>query len=103
MSSRFSQGLNKLKSVAEPVSPAPAVPDQSASPGSRLDDDTKKTPRYVQDNRRGKVIISAYFDPAVRKQLAFLAVEKERTQADLIAEALNLLFEKYQRPPIAKA
>lgn len=61
------------------------------------------TPRWEQANRKGKVVISAYFDPAVRKQLAILAVEQETSQAALLAEALNLLFEKHSRSPIAKA
>ena len=61
------------------------------------------TPRWELANRKGKVVISAYFDPAVRKQLAILAVEQETSQAALLAEALNLLFEKHSRSPIAKA
>jgi hypothetical protein len=101
MTSRFSEGLRKLResgdarapTTVEPSRPSPAPPEAS-SPG---------TVRYEQPNRRGKVIISAYFDPAVRKQLAILAVEQDTSQAALIAEALNLLFEKHRRPPIAKA
>ncbi|WP_440216446.1 ribbon-helix-helix domain-containing protein [Chromobacterium piscinae] len=47
--------------------------------------------------------IAGYFDPAVRKQLAMLAVEHDTDQVKLMAEALNLLFEKYGRSPIASA
>ncbi|WP_237482879.1 ribbon-helix-helix domain-containing protein [Lichenibacterium dinghuense] len=54
-------------------------------------------------SRQGKVAISAYFDPAVRKQLAILAVKEDRSQAALLAEALNLLFQQYGEPPIARA
>jgi hypothetical protein len=57
----------------------------------------------VAPSRQGKKAIAAYYDPAVRKQLALLAVQEERTQADLLAEALNLLFEKYGQSPIARA
>ena len=53
--------------------------------------------------RNGKVNIAGYFDPAVRKQLAMLAVEHDTDQVKLMAEALNLLFEKYGRSPIASA
>jgi len=49
------------------------------------------------------VAISAYFDPAVRQQLAILAVKENRSQASLMAEALNLMFERYGEPPIARA
>ena len=47
--------------------------------------------------------IAGYFDPAVRKQLAMLAVEHDTDQVKLMAEALNPLFEKYGRSPIASA
>jgi hypothetical protein len=57
----------------------------------------------VPPSRRGKVAVSAYFDPAVRKQLAILAVKEEKSQAALLADALNLLFERYGEPPIARA
>lgn len=106
MANRFSEGLNKLKGVAEPTSSVSHTSDsdQAAFPQSNgIAESSRMKFRYVQENRRGKVVISAYFDPAVRKQLALLAIEKEKTQAALLAEALNLLFEKYSRPPIAKA
>jgi hypothetical protein len=54
-------------------------------------------------SRRGKVAISAYFDPVVRQQLALLSVRQSRSQAALVAEALNLLFERHGESPVAKA
>lgn len=57
--------------------------------------------RQVQRSRIGKVSIGVWVDPAVRKQLAQLALDNDTDQSDLIAEGLNLLFERYGRPPIA--
>jgi hypothetical protein len=54
-----------------------------------------------QPSRRGKVAITQWVDPAVRKQLARLAIDMDSSQGALVAEALNLLFEKYGQPPIA--
>jgi hypothetical protein len=54
-----------------------------------------------QPSRKGKVAITQWVDPAVRKQLARLALDIDSSQAALVAEALNLLFEKYGQPPIA--
>ena len=88
--SRFAAGLRNLKEVAG--KPAPAVEDDVAA----------ATPD-VPPSRRGKVTIAAHFDPVVRKQLAILAAEEDKSQAALMAEALNLLFERYSRPPIARA
>lgn len=59
--------------------------------------------RQVQRSRIGKVSIGVWVDPAVRKQLAQLALDNDTDQSDLIAEGLNLLFEHYGRPPIAQA
>ena len=98
MSSRFAAGLSKLKDVASkaplPTTPAPDPQTVTESPRSTSD---------VPPSRRGKVAISAYFDPAVRQQLAILAVKENRSQASLMAEALNLMFERYGEPPIARA
>lgn len=73
------------------VSPAPAP--------------TKELPASLQipqqPSRRGKVAITQWVDPAVRKQLARLALDHDSSQSALVAEALNLLFEKYGQPPIA--
>jgi hypothetical protein len=92
MSNRFAAGLSKIKEAAgKPVAVAaesePQRPVGSPVPPSRV----------------GKVIISAYFDPAVRQQFAILAVKQDRSQAALLAEALNMVFEKYGEPPIARA
>jgi hypothetical protein len=40
--------------------------------------------------RRGKVSITHWVDPAVRKQVAQLALDTDRHQAEYIDEALNL-------------
>jgi hypothetical protein len=106
MSSRFSAGLAKLKAERQPARPilaeAPAAAARVA-PTSALHRGQSEVAVTVAPSRQGKKAIAAYFDPAVRKQLAMLAVQQERTQADLLAEAINLLFEKYGQSPIAKA
>lgn len=64
-----------------------------------------ESPRSVhipqQPSRRGKVAITHWVDPAVRKQLARMSIDHDSSQAALVAEGLNLLFEKYGQPPIA--
>ena len=94
MMSRFAAGLKGIKEAAG--KPVPAEPQVQAN----------KTSDVVEDlppSRRGKVAISGYFDPAVRKQLAILAVKHDKSQAALMADALNMLFEQYGEPPIASA
>jgi hypothetical protein len=76
-----------------------------AQPASAPPVVTKELPASLQIphqlSRIGKVAITQWTDPAVRKQLARLALDQDSTQAELLAEALNLLFEKYGQPPIA--
>ena len=63
--------------------------------------ETKEEPKNRQISRMGKVNLSHWVDPLVRKQLAQLALDADKTQAQFINEAFNLLFEKYGKPPIA--
>ena len=72
---------------------APAEP--AAQPAS-------VTGRVIQRSRIGKVSIGLWVDPAVRKQIARLALDLDKDQADLIAEGLNLMFERYGKPTIAQ-
>jgi hypothetical protein len=63
----------------------PAAANASASPG-----------------REGKKAIAAFFDPAVRRQLKEIGLERnDASVQDLLKEALNDLFVKYGRSPIA--
>lgn len=79
--------------------PSVAKPAETTQPAS-----IQALPAVVQPqqpSRRGKVAITQWVDPAVRKQLARLAIDIDSSQGALVAEALNLLFEKYGQPPIA--
>jgi hypothetical protein len=101
MSNRFAAGLSKLKDVSgkAPAQVLAPVPVQSQEePASTVSRASEPAP-----SRKGKVAISAYFDPVVRQQLAILAVKQNKSQAALMAEALNLMFEHYGEAPIARA
>ena len=76
----------KPTTLPAPVEKIPVLPLSGAAP---------------QPSRRGKVAITYWDDPIVRKQIAQLALDLDRNQADLVAEGLNLLFEKYGKSPIA--
>lgn len=96
MSNRFAAGLSGIKAAggkAKAAAPAPEEVAPAAAPA----------PAPRAPSRTNKVVISAYFDSAVRQQFAILAIKQDATQAAMLAEALNLLFEKYGEPPIAKA
>jgi hypothetical protein len=48
--------------------------------------------------KRGKIF---YMNEAAEKQLSILAIEQDTTQQELLIGAVNALFVKYDKPPIA--
>lgn len=52
-------------------------------------------------SRQGKKTIAGHFDPAVSRQLREIALAEDSSVQDLLREALNDLFAKRGRPPIA--
>lgn len=53
-------------------------------------------------SRIGKKALIGYFTPDVSKQLKQLMLDEDRSSVqELLREALNDLFEKYRKPPIA--
>ena len=55
----------------------------------------------VPKSRQGRRGLLSYHDPVTIKQLQELALERDTSQQKLVTEALNLLFVKYGKPPIA--
>lgn len=98
MANRFA-GLKDIGGKAPAPVPAATskVQDLAEAPVTRAPASTQAP------SRAGKVVISTYFDPAVRQQFAILAIKENRSQAALLADALNLLFEKHGEAPIARA
>jgi hypothetical protein len=78
--------LDRLRPLSRNPEPQPARAD----------------PAYpVPPSRRNKTTISTWQDSGAAKQLKALAFETGKSQQALIAEALNLLFKEYDKPPIA--
>lgn len=62
---------------------------------------TDKSPAGRPKSRQGKKTVTSWIEPTAKKQLAMLSIEEERPEAELLIEAINLLFAKYDKPPIA--
>jgi len=52
-------------------------------------------------SRQGLKAVGGHFDPAVSKQLKLLGIERDVTLQELLTEAINDLFTKHQKSPIA--
>jgi hypothetical protein len=83
--------------------PRPAPAPKATSAASAAPKDASSAGSLLQPSRRGKVAITLWVDPAVRKQVAQLGLDHDKSQAELVAEGLNLLFERYGKSPIAAA
>jgi hypothetical protein len=57
--------------------------------------------RSVVPSRVGKKPVTGFFDPEVSRQIKKVALDKDKTMQELLQEALNDLFRKYDLPPIA--
>ena len=52
--------------------------------------------------REGKKMASVFFGKDVHNQLSILKIETGLSIQELLIKALNLLFQAYNKPPIAK-
>ena len=55
----------------------------------------------AEPGKRKRVALYAEITPEARRQLRILAAEQDTRIEALVAEALNLLFEKHGKPPVA--
>lgn len=60
---------------------------------------TKAAPQEAQSEKRVQKGFRIRAEAA--RELGLLKLDTGRTEQDLVAEALNLLFEKYKRPQVA--
>lgn len=84
-----------------------ALPSAAARPVAQTDEAAEARPRLgarvARADRAGRVNVTGYFDPAVKTSFRLIQARyPERTQQDLLAEALNDLFAKYNVPQSAK-
>lgn len=66
-----------------------------------LVEEKKTTSSVSAPSRQGKKGITGFFDPSVSRQMRQLALDQNKTIQGLLQEALNDLFSKYGKPPIA--
>jgi hypothetical protein len=86
------------------VQPAPTTPPTSAEPAitGPLAEASPPTRPGVAPSRQGKKGVTFYLTTPSWKELRNLSMDENRSTADLMVEATNLLFAKYGRPRIAQ-
>jgi hypothetical protein len=71
--------------------------ESSDTAAAQLTDSAASNRRF---DRQGRVLMPFWTTSHARKQLKYIAVDEDRTQQDLLAEALNMLFAHRGRPTI---
>ena len=88
------------------VSKAAAPPQPEPQPAARIvsaeQSEASAAPRkFSRPSRSGTKFVAGHFDPTVARQVRMLAVEEDTTVQALLAEALDLLFVKKNKPVIS--
>jgi len=84
------QGLKSTTAAAAP--PGPLATEASAS----------RTSSYKAPSREGRCHIAAVLPPAYKTSIRAVQMKHDKPLQHLVAEALNLLFEKYNVPTVAE-
>jgi hypothetical protein len=89
--------------MADKQSLAVALQKQAgrAAADSAIAEQENLAKQSLPPSRQGKKTIAGHFDPAVSRQLREIALAEDSSVQDLLREALNDLFAKRGRPPIA--
>lgn len=103
--------MAKRKNLLESINSANADPVENTTPvvaESTLEAVTKKnttsqttTKSKKPPSRMNTKAITGHFDPSVSKQLKMLAVTQDSSIQELLREAINDLFTKHGKNPIA--
>ena len=101
----------KKPSLAEALQPMDRAANTSPKPAAKAPAATATatarrrpagdTRALVQPGRVGKKPLIGYYSPECIKQFKQITLDRDTTQQDLMAEALNDLFHKYGKAPIA--
>lgn len=83
--------LAAVSRAARPDVVANTIPDAGT---------TGSSPKFERPSRKGTKFVAGHFDPVVARQIRMLAVEEDTTVQALLAEAIDLLFVKKNRPVI---
>ena len=91
---------NLAAALAEQAGSTRRKPQPLPVPASIASPEPDAPSVYRQPGRIALVPITAHFPKEVRRQLKGLAFELDRTMHDLLAEALNDLFQKHNKAEI---
>lgn len=93
--------MNKRANLAAALQTATRGGGEAAPPSSTAATATVTSIGSRVPSRVGKKTVAAHFDPAVSRQLKQLGLDLDTSTQALLREAINDLFTKHGKPPIA--
>ena len=89
-----------LAALQKALDRKPEPPPQSEPKGTR----GRRSSSQIAPSREGKVPLIAYLSPAYKRGLKLIQAKQEKPSSnqDLMAEALNMLFEHYKVPTVSE-
>jgi len=93
--------MAKRPNLAAAMQAASGKPEPEPEPNPVDHVEALKVALPVPASRIGKKAITGHFDPVVGKQLKQIALDEDKTMQALLAEAMNDLFIKYGKNPLA--
>lgn len=108
MKSRPRLGLGLAESATDSVAlgvPAlPATPAAEDEPAAQAPAPSKKPKKYDRASTRvGTRGVTVWLEPDGFRTLKMLSAERDKTVQDLMTEAVNLLFRKYDKARVLKS
>src|SRR5580698_10121270 len=95
--------MPKKTSLSDALNHAANGPQSAKLKGAAPSDSAGAKAPSTKPYRVGRVNVTGYFDPAVRQSIRLIQAKyPARTVQDLLAEALNDLFAKYNVPQSAR-
>jgi hypothetical protein len=92
----------KRPSLAETMQKAARPEPAAAAPAQTRSEEPERPDRgFYAATRAGKKKLTTAVDPVVHMQFRQLALELDKKGEALLIEAINDLFSKYGKPPIA--
>lgn len=85
-----------MKSSLKDLAKKAAAPEQSTAPASDVHRPSPEPRNYrTAQTRSDTRQVSGHFKPEVSQTLRLIAVEQDMDVQEILAEALNMLFERY--------
>jgi hypothetical protein len=88
-----------ISSIFTAPTPTPAAQQATSAPVANDDKPARKSsPRPDREGKRGNLV---FINEAAEKSFSIMGIELDKTKQALMVEAINDLFVKYGRDPIA--